>query len=170
MNTRGGTMGTAMPGRTKRRALPTATGHWQWKGTIPTGGPSRTRRGTAADMRQHTAAHTWHEPDGGHPLYEETTRHPWDRLTSPKTPAMGVKTAAEIPAISRDDPREGRPTLPGRAPRKYRQRRARNAPRGRLSIGRAGESGTGLRDFCSGHPRMRASLGSPTTRAIEHEH
>ena len=35
---------------------------------------------------------------------EETTRHPWYRLTSPETPTIGVKPAAKGPAISRDDP------------------------------------------------------------------
>ena len=45
-------MNAAAPRPTRHtRALPTATGHRQWKGTIPTGGPSRNRRGTAADMQ-----------------------------------------------------------------------------------------------------------------------
>ena len=69
MNMRGDDIGTGAPRPTGHtRALPTATGHWQWKGTIPTGGPSRNRRGTAADMRRHTAAQTWQEPHSGHSL------------------------------------------------------------------------------------------------------
>ena len=69
MNRRGGTIGTAVPRPTgQARALPTATGHGQWKGDIPTGGPSGNQRGTAAHMRPHTAAHTWHGPHGGQSL------------------------------------------------------------------------------------------------------
>ena len=43
------------------------------KSRRPAGGPSENRRGTATDMRQHTAA-------GRPPADGETTRHPWDRL------------------------------------------------------------------------------------------
>ena len=69
MNKRGGTIGTAAPQQTRqRRALPTAAGRRQWKGSIPTGGPSRNQRGTAGDMRRHTAAHPRQEPHSGHPL------------------------------------------------------------------------------------------------------
>ena len=69
MNTRDGTIRTAAPRPTRQtRALPNVTGHWQWKGTIPTGGPSGNRRSTAADMRRHTATHMQHEPHSGHPL------------------------------------------------------------------------------------------------------
>ena len=71
MNTLGGTIGTAAPQpKRRRRALPAATGHRQWKGTIPAGGPSKNRRSTATDMRSNTAAHTLHRPRGGHPLME----------------------------------------------------------------------------------------------------
>ena len=69
MNKRGGTIGTAAPCPTRQmRALPTATGQRQWKGTIPTRGASRNQRGTAADIQQHTAAQTWYEPHRGHSL------------------------------------------------------------------------------------------------------
>ena len=69
MNTRGGTIGTAAPCPTRhKRPLPTTTGHRQLKGSIPTGGPSRNWKGTAADMRRHTATHTRPEPHGGHLL------------------------------------------------------------------------------------------------------
>ena len=51
MNTRGGTIGTATPRPTPHtRALPTAADHRQRKGTIAIEGPSRYRRGAAADM------------------------------------------------------------------------------------------------------------------------
>ena len=69
MNTRGGTIGTAAPRPTRHTpSLPSAVGRRRWKGTIPTEGPFRNQRGTAADMRGHTAAHTQHEPHSGHPL------------------------------------------------------------------------------------------------------
>ena len=52
MNTREGTIGTATPRPTRHtHALPIAAGRRQWKATIPTEGPSRNLRGTAADMR-----------------------------------------------------------------------------------------------------------------------
>ena len=52
MNTRGNTIRPAAPRQTGHmRAQPTAAGSRQWKGTIPTGGPSGNRRGNAADMR-----------------------------------------------------------------------------------------------------------------------
>ena len=69
MNTRGGTIGTTTPRPTRHtRALPIAAGRRQWQGTIPTEGPSRNGRGTTADVRPHTAAHTRHEPRSGHLL------------------------------------------------------------------------------------------------------
>ena len=68
MNTRGGTIWTATPRPTRHtRALPTAADHPQCKGTIPTKGPSRYRRGAAAGMRRHTAAHTRREYHTGQP-------------------------------------------------------------------------------------------------------
>ena len=71
MNTRGGTIGTAAHRPTQHmRALPTAAGSRQLKGTIPTEGLSRNRRPTAADMRRHAAAHTRHEPHSGYLLME----------------------------------------------------------------------------------------------------
>ena len=82
---------------------------------------------------------------------------------------MGVKPAAKGPAISRDHPGQANLAREG-PPASTDDAQPRSTSRRRLSIGRTGESGTGLRDFCSGHPRMRASLGTPTTRAIEHEH
>ena len=82
---------------------------------------------------------------------------------------MGVKPGAKEPAISCDNP--GQTDLARESPTASTDDAlSRNTPRRRLLIGRTGESGTGLPDFCSGHPKMRASLGSPTTRAIEHEH
>ena len=128
----------------------------QWKGTIPTRGPSRNRRGTAADMRRHTAAHTRHEPHSGHPLIRRQHGTP-----GTASPHRRSRRWAPNRRLSRDDP--GQPDL-------ARESCPRNTLHRRLSIGRAGESGTGLPDFCSGHPKMRASLGSPTTRAIEHKH
>ena len=63
MNTRSGTIGTAAPGPTRHKhALLTAAGRRQWKVSIPTEGPSRYQRGTAAGMRRHTAAHTSASP------------------------------------------------------------------------------------------------------------
>ena len=68
MNTRGGTIETAMRRPTRHtRALSTAADHRQWKGSIPTQGRSRYRRGAAADMRRHTAAHTRREYHNAHP-------------------------------------------------------------------------------------------------------
>ena len=82
---------------------------------------------------------------------------------------MGVKPVAEGPAISRDKP--GQANLAREAPpAKTYDARLRSAPRRRLSIGRTGKSGTGLPNFCSERPQMRASLGSPTTGVIEHRH
>ena len=77
MNTRDGIIGIAAPRPTRyMRALPDATSRRQWKGTIPTGRLSGNQRGTAADMRRHTAAHTRHEPQSGHLTDGETTRQP----------------------------------------------------------------------------------------------
>ena len=58
MNTRGGTIGTAKPRPTHRDRSPAVKGHHT---------NQRNRRGSAADMRRHTAAHTWRESHTGHP-------------------------------------------------------------------------------------------------------
>ena len=122
MNTRGGAIWTATPRPTRHtRALPTADDHRQQKGTIATEGPSRYRRGAAADMRQHTAGHTRRESHTGRPRGGGKTRQPWDRLVSPEAPTMGVKPAATGPAINRDDP--GQADLARENPRRTTRKR-----------------------------------------------
>ena len=99
----------------------------------------------------HRRAHVARAPrrppaDGG------TTRHPWDRLSPPGTPAMGVKPAAKRPAISRDDPgqadlaQEGPPQIP-------------------TTHGRAAHPANACR---SGAP-ARVALDYPTSAAGTHE-
>ena len=62
---------------------------------------------------------------------------------------MDVKPATVGPALSRDD--LGQANLARRAPRK-RDAQPRSAPHGRLSIGRTGESCTGIPILYSGRP------------------
>ena len=69
MNTRGGNVSTTTPRHTRHtRALPTAAGRQQWKGTMPTQGPSKNRSGAEADGGRHTATHTRREPHASGPL------------------------------------------------------------------------------------------------------
>ena len=121
MNTRGGTIWTAAPLPTRHtRALPTAAGRRQWKGTIPTGGPSRNRRGTAADMQQPTAAHTRHEPHSGHPLMGRQCGTPGTASPHRRPRRWASDQRLRYQPSAATTP--GRLTLPGRAPRTTQQR------------------------------------------------
>ena len=115
MNTRGGTIGTAAPRPTRHTpALHTAAGRRQWKGTIRTKGPSRNQRGTAADMRRHTPAHTRREPHTGRRLIGR--RHGTPGTASPHRSPRRLASNQRL----RDKPytatTPGKPTMPGRAP------------------------------------------------------
>ena len=100
MNTRGGTVGTATPRSTRHtHALPTAAGHRQWKGTLPS---RKTLQEPKGRCRRYAMTH---RP----PADRETTRHPLDCLVSPEASTMDVKPAAAGPAINCDDPRQADP-------------------------------------------------------------
>ena len=81
---------------------------------------------------------------------------------------MGVKTAAKGPAISRDDPEQADLTQerPPHNPTTHdRATHSANACRSDAPARVA----PGYPTYAASTQKMRASLGSPTTRAIEHE-
>ena len=170
MNTREGTIGTATPRPTRHtHALPTAAGRRQWKGTIPTEGPSRNRRGTAADMRQHTATHTRRESHTGHPLMGR--RHGTPGTASSHRSPRRWASSQQLRDRPETATTRGKPSLPGRAPSHNpttRHRATHSAD--------ACQSGAPTRvapscpAYAAGTQQMRASLGGPTTRDVEHEH
>ena len=79
---------------------------------------------------------------------------------------MGVKPTAEGPAISHDDPGQAKLARVGPPQNLTTHSRAAHP----ANACRSGAPARVAPDFCSGRPRMRASLGSPTSRAKEHEH
>ena len=151
MNTRGGTIGTATPRQTRHtRALPTATGHRQWKGTDrrTLQEPERHCGRYATTHRRANVARAPQRP----PADGETAQHSWDRLTSPETPTMGVKPAAKGPAISRDDPGEAN--------------LARESP---PRVPTAHDRATHPADACRSGAPVRVALDYQTSAAGTHE-
>ena len=135
---------------TDRRTLQETEGHCGRYGTTH-------RRAHAARASQQPPA------EGG------TTRHLWDRLTSPETPTMGVKPMATRPAINRDDP--GRADLTRESP--THNPTTQDSATHSADACRADAPARvtpGCPTYAAGTQQTRASPGSPTTRAIEHEH
>ena len=86
------------------------------------------------------------------PADGETTGHPWDCLTPPETPTMGVKPAAKGSAISRNDPRQANLAREG-------------PPQNLTTHGRAAHPA----DACRSDAPARVALGYPTSAARAHE-
>ena len=116
----------------------------------------------------HRRAHAARAPQ--RPLADgETTRHPWDRLTSPETPTMGVQPAAKGPVINRDDP--GQADL-ARESLQHNPTTHDHATHSADTFGldTPARVAPGCPTYAAGTQQMRVSLGGPTTRAVAHEH
>ena len=169
MNTQCGTIGTAAPRSTRpahacpahRGRSPAVEGHHTDRRSLQESQRHCGRYATT-HVRAHAAQAQQRPPADG-----KTTPHSWDRLTSPETPTMGVTPAAKGRAISRDDPGQADLTQESPPYNPTMNDHATHCADACRSDAPA-RVAHGLPDLCSGHPKMRPSLGSPTTRAIEH--
>ena len=121
-----------------------------------------------ADMLRHTAAHTRHQLNSGHLLMGRRGGTP-----GTASPHRRPRRWALIQQLSDQQitvTTLGRLTLSGRAPRTTRQRTTAKHSADVCRSDAPARVAPGCPTYAAGTQQMRASLGSPTTRAIEHKH